>query len=348
MLKRLMLAVILIMLLVFLQLKLELFTWGRSFILLVCLIIGLTLLFLCNEPTIIGFESLGIRLGLSEHMVGLVSSIASNLPEAVLAIFMVLSPHLKEIAILTVMLASAFNGLLLGLLVILLTGRGQPIRIPKEALEYDVEVMRITIAFSLLIFGTGIILNVFKGIPRLAREMGFILLIAYLGYLYFISKRGRMVKHHEVKGYTWIAYLIVGLAGILASSHAISSASEYMVHKLNLPLTIASTIIAFAGSIPEHSIAVLGAWRGKVKMGVSNLVSGIVQSIMLIFPILAIITPIYLDGYILYQFLAVAVTLWVTLKAIVDDGRLTLDEGILIFLIHLAGIILFDELTIIV
>lgn|GEM_PF-6587480 len=75
------------------------------------------------------------------------------------------------------------------------------------------------------------------------------------------------------------------------------------------------------------------------------IVSGIVQSIMLIFPIISFFVEINLDGYILYQFLAIAVTLWLVKKAIVDDGKLTLDEGIFILLAHLMGIILFDELT---
>ena len=83
-------------------------------------------------------------------------------------------------------------------------------------------------------------------------------------------------------------------------------------------------------------------------MGVSNLLSGIVQSIMLIFPLLALIVPIKLDGYVLYQFLAIAVTLWLVKKSIVDDQKLTLDEGFSILLIHTLGILLFDELSLLI
>ena len=66
---------------------------------------------------------------------------------------------------------------------------------------------------------------------------------------------------------------------------------------------------------------------------------------MLIFPIVALLVPVYLDGYVLYQFLAIAVTLWVLKKSIVDDGRLTLDEGVFIILIYVLGIVLFDQLS---
>jgi len=83
-------------------------------------------------------------------------------------------------------------------------------------------------------------------------------------------------------------------------------------------------------------------------MGVSNLLSGIVQSIMLIFPLLALIVPVHLDGYVMYQFLAITVTLWIVKKAIVDDNRLTLDEGLSILMIHTLGILLFDELSLLI
>ncbi|MCW4051531.1 MAG: hypothetical protein NWE89_17560, partial [Candidatus Bathyarchaeota archaeon] len=77
----------------------------------------------------------------------------------------------------------------------------------------------------------------------------------------------------------------------------------------------------------------------------SNLLSGIVQRIMLIFPIVALLVPGKLDGYVLYQFMAIAVTLWIVKKSIMDDGQLTLDEGVSIIVIYLLGVILFDELS---
>ena len=109
---------------------------------------------------------------------------------------------------------------------------------------------------------------------------------------------------------------------------------------------IAATVIGFAGSVPEHCIALIGARKGHVELGVSNLLSGIIQSIMLIFPMLAVIVPVPLDGYVIYQFLAIAVTLWIVKKSIVDDHALTLDEGLSIILIHVLGILLFDELSV--
>ncbi|RLE64335.1 MAG: hypothetical protein DRJ38_05740 [Thermoprotei archaeon] len=313
---------------------------------IISLLAGFILVLAASEVAVEGFKGFSEYTGLSEYVTGIVSSLASNLPEAVLALFMVFSPHLKEVAILTVMLASAFNGLLLGILVIMLTYKGESIEIPREALERDVEIMRITIAFSTIILGTGLILNIFHGSPYLPVEVPVFLLVAYLSYLYFISRRSKeRVKNKQVRSTKWVSFLVLGLLGILISAELISGASEFLVHELELHVVIAATLIAFAGSIPEHGLALIGARKGHVELGVSNLISGIVQSIMLVFPILAIIIPVYLDGYVLYQFLAIALTLWIVKKAIIDDGKLTLDEGVSILMTHLLGIILFDELS---
>ncbi|HUS77319.1 MAG TPA: hypothetical protein VM050_01455 [Patescibacteria group bacterium] len=114
--------------------------------------------------------------------------------------------------------------------------------------------------------------------------------------------------------------VVVGLIGILISAKLISGSSEYFVHMFDL----------------------------HVEMGISNLLSGITQSIMLIFPLLALIVPVQLDGYVLYPFLAIAVTLWIVKKSIVDDHKLTLDEGLSILMSPTLGILLFDELSLLI
>ena len=308
------------------------------------LLLGLLLVFLSSEPVVEGFRGLSLHTGLSEYLTGVISSLASNLPEAVLAVFMALSPHLREVAVLTVMLASAFNGLLLGLLIIMLTMRGGSIEIPRRAMEHEVEIMRITVAFTLLIFGAGVIINLFHGQPKLPREIPPLLLLAYISYLYFIGRGAGRGETRRVEG-GWMRMLIIGLIGILLSAELISGSLELLVERFRVHVVVAATLIGFAGSVPEHGLALLGARRGHVELAVSNLLSGIVQSIMLVFPLLSLLIPIELDGYVLYQFLAISTTLWIVKKAIVDDGRFTLDEGVSILLAHLLGVVLFDELS---
>jgi len=42
------------------------------------------------------------------------------------------------------------------------------------------------------------------------------------------------------------------------------------------------------------------------------------------------------------------VTLWIVKKSIVDTGRLTIDEGLSIVVIHVQGVLLFDELSLLI
>jgi len=317
------------------------------------MLVGLVIVVMVGEPMMEGLKEFGGSFGLSPHITGIISSLASNLPEGVMTLFMIMSPELRDVAILTVMLASAFNGLLLGVLVIMLTYKGGAITLKKEALEHDVEIMRIAIALCGIIFGVGVILNIFAdgGSVYLPIEAPIFLLLSYVGYLFFVSRGHGHVEeesHGESEKKGWVAPVLMGLVGIVISAELIAGSSEYLVHTLDLHVVIAATVIGFAGSIPEHGIALIGARQGHVEMGVSNLLSGIVQSIMLIFPVLALLVPVHLDGYVIYQFLAIAVTLWIVLKAIVDDHRLTLDEGFSILMIHTLGILLFDELSLLI
>ena len=95
------------------------------------MLMGLVIVVLVGEPMVEGLKEFGSSFGLSPHVTGIISSLASNLPEGVMTFFMIMSPELRDVAILTVMLASAFNGLLLGLLVVMLTFRGGAITLKK-------------------------------------------------------------------------------------------------------------------------------------------------------------------------------------------------------------------------
>ena len=320
------------------------------------MIIGLVIVIIIGEPMVEGLQEFSEYTGLSSHVTGILSSLTSNLPEMIMTMFMIFSPQLKEVAILSVLLASTFNGLLLGVLVIMLTWKGGSIEIPKKALENDVEVMRLAIGFSIIVFGTGIILtlNSEVGPPLLPWEIPVFMLLAYIGYLFFVARGGRGGHeghqphlHEGEKSKAFITPIALGLIGTVIAAELIASSSEFFVHVLHLNVVFAATLIGFAGSVPEHGMALIGARRGHVELGVSNLLSGVVQSILLIFPIVALLVPVYLDGYVLYQFLAIAVTLWILLKSIVDDGKLTLDEGVSIIVIYLMGILLFNQRSLI-
>ncbi len=94
------------------------------------MLIGLVIVVMIGEPMVEGLGEFSEYTGLSSHVTGILSSLTSNLPEMIMTLFMIYSPQLKDVAILSVLLASTFNGLLLGILVVMLTWKGGSIKIP--------------------------------------------------------------------------------------------------------------------------------------------------------------------------------------------------------------------------
>lgn len=309
------------------------------------IILGLLSVSLVSEYAVKGVRFLAIKLSVSDYVGGVISSLASNLPEAVLAFFMASQPALREISVLMILLVVAFNGILLGVLIIFLSVRSGYVKIPREALIHDIEIMRITIVFTLLIAFIGIVLDINGGKNILPYEAPPLMLLAYFSYIYFLSRSGRRLGEKVAVERYWILYFLLGIVGIVLGSELISEGLEYFVRAESLSLGIVATLLAFAGSVPEYFVAVLGGIRGEVEIGISGLVSGIVQSLMLILPLVALFIPVHLDGYVIYQLIVNALTLWLVKKSIVDDGRLTLDEGVSIILANLLGLLLFDELS---
>ncbi len=100
------------------------------------MLIGLVIVVMIGEPMVEGLGAFSEYTGLSSHVTGILSSLTSNLPEMIMTLFMIYSPQLKDVAILSVLLASTFNGLLLGILVVMLTWKGGSIKIPAALVPY--------------------------------------------------------------------------------------------------------------------------------------------------------------------------------------------------------------------
>ena len=222
--------------------------------------VGLVIVLMVGEPMVEGLKELGRHTGISDHIIGIMSSVAANLPEAAMTLFMIASPHLREVAILTVLLASAFNGLLLGILVVMVTYRGGVVEMPKKALEHDVELMRVTIAFCMIVFGTGVIMGISGSNSGqvLPWEVPLFQLVSYAGYLYFLGRgpEKRRGKGHAAEGGgSWATPIALGLVGTVVAAQLISGSAEFLVHMFDLHVVIAATVIGFAGSVPEHEHA---------------------------------------------------------------------------------------------
>ncbi|MFX0206721.1 MAG: hypothetical protein ACFFDT_12110 [Candidatus Hodarchaeota archaeon] len=264
--------------------------------------VGLVIAILASEKAVGGMEILGKKLGLTPYVSGVLSSLASNSPELAIGAFAILSGKV-EFAIAFIIIATGFNILMLGLLIILGNyKRKGPIIIPEEVKEIEVPIVRVAIVIVGSIFVYGIVLFVLETgpetVPFLPYEANVIMVVVYLFYLYFIIRHNlqkQSQKHSEQqekeeshaahpisRGFV-IAILVLAFAMIFFAGEMISSSVEiFLEHDPIFNEFQLAFFIGAAASIPEHAIALLAVrHKGGIELGLGNLIAGSMQNLLL-------------------------------------------------------------------
>ncbi|UCE13872.1 MAG: hypothetical protein JSV04_01535 [Candidatus Heimdallarchaeota archaeon] len=295
----------------------QVFKWEFDPLLLVVFMaIGLGMAILASEKAVGGMELLGKKLGLTPYVSGVLSSLASNSPELVIGGFSILAGQV-EFAIAFIIIATGFNILMLGILVILGNlRRDKSIVIPEEVLQIEVPIVRVAIVIVGSIFVYGIVLfglEIFGlaageelPVPHLPYEAAAIMVIVYLFYLYFILRHNLKNKvqrleqkdeaHYEpvISRNFLIIVLVVAFAAIFFAGEMISSSVELFLeqsHEVGITLNEfqLAFVIGAAASIPEHAIALLAVrHEGGVELGLGNLIAGSMQNLLLMTGLVAL------------------------------------------------------------
>ncbi len=331
-----------------------------TLVIILGLIGGVWLAFRPSEWAVEGFESISGHLRFTAYVAGMLSSLASNMPEAVISgisaingynLIQAGSPvegqHLLDIAVLSVLVAAGFNMLLLGITIMMAT-RGKPdMDVPEEAIKKDSVLIRWTIVALMSMFALGIINLAYDGpgsvFPPLA---SLVLMSSYLVYA-IVLKSGDIAEdaeivepHHSKRSATILT--IIGFIGIFFAGEMLTSSVELflfdfetVIHDAGLDgVKIAALILGAAGALPEHGIALIAAAKGKVGLAVGNLIGGVLQIVLLVAGGIGIFVPIPLDRYVLFQIVVIAGSLWFLKRAITDDHKLDFFEGAMIILLQ--------------
>jgi len=318
-------------------------------ILVIGFIAGLWAVFRGSEAAVVGLKSAAIHVGQTEYTAGVISSLASNSPELVVAILMsfrglsIGSRELIEVASLTIMTGAGFNVLLLGLMIIIISWRKGEVKFPYKAIAHESELIRMAIVTCILLFAYGVIM---RGEGTLPRELGIFMLATYAFYIFFMAGSQQVeakVKPSLTKKAT-ILFLTLGFAAIIFGGELIVRSVEYVIHEAHINPITTALIIGCIGSIPEHGVALIGAHKGFVELGLANLLAGITQYVLVILGVMMILIPLPIDGYIMFQLISVAAALWIVKKAILDDNKLTIDEGLFIIILQVMLFIMLEEL----
>ncbi|MFX1491135.1 MAG: sodium:calcium antiporter [Promethearchaeota archaeon] len=351
--------VVALLLLVFLLLALFLFQ--NTLILIIAMMtFGLWLTFRGSHFAIDGLESIGAFAGLSAYVIGVLSSLASNTPEAVVSGLtawrgiMTSSPELVEIAVLSVVMAAGFNILLLGIVVVISARKTGVVKVPREVVEDDADLIRWTIVAMALLFAFGILFYVDHIIHGLTPDLiflppllGFLMLLSYVLYAVYAIKKPKPTERvipkprHSKRNSALLA--ILGFVGIFFAGYLLSEAVELTFNFVPWTglgiiepqrIVIMALIIGAAGALPEHGIALIAASKNKANIAIGNTLGGTTQILLLIVGGAAIFLPLPLDAAVLLQFATAAGSLWFLIRAMADDEKVDIFEGAMILLMQ--------------
>ncbi len=173
---------------------------------------GLVLAIRASERAVEAFDLVGKRLKLTSYQAGVLSSLASNLPELAIGFFAVLNNQI-EFAISLAVVASGFNVLLLGIIIWMGAAKSPSgkFRVPDDIINTEVPLLRVGVVILGGITFIGIvefILEVFaiqqqssaaeQFVPTLPVEAAILMVVIYLIYLYLLLKnRGLSEANHS-------------------------------------------------------------------------------------------------------------------------------------------------------
>lgn len=277
------------------------------------ILIGLFIAIYASEKAVKGMETAGEKLGLTPYVSGVLASLASNTPELVIGLFAVINGQ-TEFAIAFIIIATGFNFLMLGIIIILGNRiRGGPIIVPDEVIKVEIPIVRIALVMIGSIFVLGIVLfaqealavarDAFnhivptESVPYLPYEAALISVIVYLFYLFFIIRHNLLSnkepagepssksEYHQNKS-KLILILILAFVFIFFAGEMVSRSVELFLHLPNNPFVLDEFQLAFvigaAASIPEHAIALIAVrHEGGVELGMGNLLAGSMQNLLL-------------------------------------------------------------------
>ena len=328
-----------------------------TIVIILGLVGGVWLAFRPSEWAVEGMESAAGHLGYTAYVAGMLSSLASNMPEAVISGIAAYNGYitdnqdLLDIAVLSILIAAGFNMLLLGITIIISTRGKDDMDVPEEAIKKDSVLIRWTIVALVAMFALGIMDMISVAaipdapIPRFPVVASFVLFLSYIIYAGALTTGDVVESSEKAKAShakrTAVILSIMGFIGIFFAGEILTSSVEMLLtdHEATIGLfgnhiAIAALILGAAGALPEHGIAVVAAAKGKVGLAVGNLIGGVLQIVLLIMGGIGMFVPIPMDRYVLFQIIVIAGTLWFLKRAITDDHKLDFFEGAMIILLQ--------------
>ena len=233
-----------------------------------------------------GAAGIAKKLGIPQLVIGLtIVAMGTSMPEAAVSITAALNNNAG------ITIGNIVGSNILNILIILgITAVITNVAIQKSTLLYEIPFM-IGITALLLVFGlTGSSITFIEGVVFL------LLFIAFLVYLFIMSKKGEVQEEGEIKDIpVWKCLLFMVIGGVMVvkgSDFAVSGASWIARFFGMSERFIGLTIVAFGTSLPELVTSIVAAKKDEVDMALGNVIGSNIFNILLVLGVAGAISPV--------------------------------------------------------
>lgn len=271
----------------------------------VFLVLGFVMLIKGADWFVEGAGKVAGKFGIPQIVIGLtIVAMGTSAPEAAVSITAALKGS-AEITIGNVVGSNILNILLiLGLTSVII-----PLAVKKNTLQ--VEMPFVIIISALLAF-----LGLKDGyISRVDGAVFILIFIAFLGYLFWLSKKGIDTEADDVPQLSesdtmlkLLALILIGGGLIVWGSDVTVDAATEIARTFGWSeRLIGLTIVAFGTSLPELITSVTAGIKGKADIAVGNIVGSNIFNILFVVGVTALITPVvYAPSFLVDSIICIA------------------------------------------
>ncbi|RLG40352.1 MAG: hypothetical protein DRO05_06535, partial [Thermoproteota archaeon] len=289
-----------------------------------------------SEVVVEGLDEVARVLGFPSYSLGVVSSLASTLPELTMTLMAVASGTVEmvEVAVLASLSSVGLGILLLSSVTFISSVKAgkASIEVPREVLTEELNAVAFTLSAYLVLSLLALAHLGLGEDSSMPRGVGFILTAVYISYLLRLvpssEGEGRGFSK-EVHSRKVIFKLLMGLAGIFFAGWLIVSFTETLVSGAGLKVVHAALALAAVGTLPEHGVAIVCAFKGRTELALGNSIGGLTQVALLVVGLIALLAPVPLDAYVTTQFAVTSASMLMLKFFVRDDGRIDIGEALM-------------------
>ena len=299
---------------------------------LVLLAVGFVLLVKGADWFVDGAASIAAKLGIPQLVIGLtIVALGTSAPEAAVSLTAAFHGN-ADITIGNVVGSNILNILIiLGMAAVIC-----PMKVARLTAFVDIPV---TIVITLLL----LLLGYDGTVSRLDAGILLLFFIAYLSYLFAMTKKGLIVGESEEEGAKIqsvpkaLLFTVVGLALIIVGSSLAVDAASAIATMLGLSERfIGLTIVALGTSLPELFTSVVAAIKKNPDMAIGNIVGSNIFNILFIVGLSGLVIPVPFVSAFRFDTLIAAVAALLLLVLALPTKRLGRVAGIIMLVGYVA------------